>query len=645
MDIRTYLIRVAERLTADAPKLPEGESWQGWQARRRRQFWRMLGIEQYMEQERTPLHVDVTQRHQRDGYRIDCLSYESLPGLRVEANLYVPDAPGPHPGILYVCGHSELQKASHYQQHARHYAKMGFVTLIVDTIQYGEVRGYHHGTHRYGWFHWISRGFTPAGVEVWNGIRGLDLLCSLPEVDKERLGVTGTSGGGAMSWWITAADERVKATSPSCGTATIASHVRERTIDGHCDCMFPVNLYGWSLVDMAALVPPRPVLIVSADRDGIFTIDAIRDFYERLRRVYEAMGKSENVELFTFRAPHSYQESSRRKTFQWFLKQLQGRDVPWDEVDDVDEHKEEPGTLDVYKQGLPPNNRSTTVHDWFVTKAAPPAIETREQLERERARVLAALRETTLHAFPKEDIDPKPTVTQEWLDADWGSHAAFSYASDEGWRMEGTLYAPNGSDASAPLLVHLLPPDEHRWISRYVPPRGIPASWKVAALATRGTGNTVWHPGLQWHVRRAAALTGRTVASMRVFDALQGLKALRALAYWQGQPLYLLGRGEMAVVAMYAALLEPGVSGVILFDPPATHDVPGQPDGTGPCLEMLGVLRITDLPQIAGLLWPRHLVFVGGRPASYLWTEELYARLGPPGAWWNVSELSAWRLS
>lgn len=643
MDMRKYLVRSARELTEQAPALPTTQHWQSWQTERRQQFWEMLGIDTYIGQPRPPLKVDVTRVHQRDGYRIECLSYESLPGMRVEANLYVPTDPGPHPGILYVCGHSDLQKASHYQQHARRYAQLGFVTLIVDTIQLGEVRGYHHGTYRYGWFHWISRGFTPAGAETWNGIRGLDLLASHPEVDSEKLGVTGTSGGGAMSWWIAAADERVQAASPSCGTSTIASHVEHQTLDGHCDCMFPVNLYGWSLVDMAALVAPRPVLIVSANRDSLFHIDAIHDFHQRLDRFYEHIGHADRLELFTFRGPHSYRPASRRKTFQWFLRHLQGRDVPRDQIDDIDDHVEEPPTLQVYVNGLPKNNRATTVHDWFVPRAKAPRILNQGDLGDERERVVARLRETAFQAFPDPAPNPGLRITQQWLDGAENEHTAFTYKSEPSCELNGMIVVPSNVPATTPTAVELIHPDDTRWLPKHTWPRGLPRTWTRVALETRGTGNSSWNPGLQWHIRRAAALTGQTVPSMRVFDALQGLQALRGRPELSGTGIYLVAKGEMTVVALYTALLDPDVRGLILVDPPATHNTPGNPDGTGPSIEMIGALRVTDLPYVAGLLWPRELVFVGGRPESYLWAEELYERLGQPGGWWHVSHLEHWR--
>jgi hypothetical protein len=145
---------------------------------------------------RPPVPVTVTGVVERPAYRIEKLFYESLPGLFVTANLYIPrDLSEPAPAVLYVCGHAENQK-HWYQAHPRRFAEMGFVCLIAETIQLGEVRGYHHGCYSEGWFHWVSRGYTPAGVEAANGIRALDLLAARSDVDAGRLGVTGISGAG-----------------------------------------------------------------------------------------------------------------------------------------------------------------------------------------------------------------------------------------------------------------------------------------------------------------------------------------------------------------------------------------------------------------------------------------------------------------
>lgn len=238
MTIREYLTREARRITdRSLSEFTDADAWRRLVPERRRHYAEMMGVTDLLSAERAPLNVRVTGVVERPAYRIEKLYYESLPKLYVTANLYLPKGgAGKAPGVFYVCGHSATRKVA-FQAHPIRFAELGFACLIVETVQLGEVRGYHHGNYREGWYHWYSRGYSPAAIEMWNGIRGLDLLAARPDVDAEKLGVTGVSGGGAASWWIAAGDERVKVAAPACGTSTLASCIDDRTIDGHCDCM------------------------------------------------------------------------------------------------------------------------------------------------------------------------------------------------------------------------------------------------------------------------------------------------------------------------------------------------------------------------------------------------------------------------
>ena len=86
---------------------------------------------------------------------------------------------------------------------------------MLDTLEFGEVAGIHHGTHDLNMWNWLSLGYTPAGVEVWNAIRALDYLEARPEVEARHIGLTGISGGGAMTWYTAAVDERIVAAARS----------------------------------------------------------------------------------------------------------------------------------------------------------------------------------------------------------------------------------------------------------------------------------------------------------------------------------------------------------------------------------------------------------------------------------------------
>jgi poly(3-hydroxybutyrate) depolymerase len=146
-----------------------------------------------------------------------------------------------------------------YQHHGAWFAREGYCCLTLDTIQLGEIEGVHHGTNNMGMWWWLGRGYTPAGVEAWNAVRALDYLSTRPEVDMKRIGVTGRSGGGASTWWIAAIDDRPACLVPVAGITDLENHVVDGCTEGHCDCMYQVNTFGWDFPTVAAMVAPRPL--------------------------------------------------------------------------------------------------------------------------------------------------------------------------------------------------------------------------------------------------------------------------------------------------------------------------------------------------------------------------------------------------
>ncbi|MCA9056456.1 MAG: acetylxylan esterase, partial [Planctomycetaceae bacterium] len=322
--LRQYLRIETARLTDDC--LSDIATLADWTARRdeyRRQLFNMLGLDPLPE--RTPLNAVTTGSVEHADFTVENVHFESRPGLYVTGNLYLPkDAPEPLPAVLYVCGHGAVKKdgvsygnKTHYQHHGEWLARHGYVCLTIDTIQLGEIEGLHHGTYREKMWWWHSHGYTPAGVEAWNCIRALDYLQSRSEVDPERIGVTGRSGGGAYSWWIAALDERIKAAIPVAGITSLKNHVVDDCIEGHCDCMFMVNTYGWDFPLLAALVAPRPLLISNTDKDGIFPLDGVYDVYTKTRRIYELYGKPEQIGLNITEGPHKDTQELRVHAFVW----------------------------------------------------------------------------------------------------------------------------------------------------------------------------------------------------------------------------------------------------------------------------------------------------------------------------------------
>lgn len=212
--------------------------------------------------------------------------------------------------------------------------------------------------------------------------------------------------------------------------------------------------------------------------------------------------------------------------------------------------------------------------------------------------------------------------------------------SEKGWRLKVDIRWRHHPDEPHPIMLVLRSPNENRWESEEFI-AGLDEDWNIAYFETRGIGETGWSPDLQWHVRRASAWTGRTVASMRVYDVLRCLQVLRTFD-GVGDNIAIAARDEMCAIAIYAALLDGNLAAVLLQNPPPTQNAPSSPDGRGEAIEMLNCLRITDLPQVAGMLFPAKLVFVGEMPETYQWAKMLFTNLGKPSTFQKVENISEW---
>ena len=356
------------------------EQWEKAKPELRRQLLEMLGL--WPMPPRTDLNARITGKLDRPKFTVEKIVFESMPGLYVTANLYVPKpAPKKAPTILYVCGHGNVVKDGvsygskvFYQHHPGWYAEHGYVSLIIDTLQLSEIPGFHHGTYREKMWWWHTLGYTPAGVECWNGMRALDYLETRPEVDVKRIGVTGRSGGGAYSWWIAATDERIACAVPVAGIADLQAHLNEGfpgrlakgVIAGHCDCMYMVNTYRWDFPTVAALVAPRPLMLGNSDRDDIFPIPSIRRLEQKVRKIYDLYGAESKFMVYETLGKHEDTVELRAGEFRWMNRWLKG-----DDASIVEEKFDRftPQELKVLSK-TPEDQRNTTIQESFIKAAS-----------------------------------------------------------------------------------------------------------------------------------------------------------------------------------------------------------------------------------------------------------------------------------
>jgi dienelactone hydrolase len=434
----------AETAQLSARGLAEIRSLDDWTARRercRQQLADMLGL--WPPPPRTDLRPVVTGKVEHDQFRVENLHFQSLPGLYVTANLYVPKALSkPAPTILYLCGHGPVisnnvsygNKVS-YQHHGAWFARQGYVCLIIDTVQLGEIPGLHHGTHREGLWWWNARGYTPAGVEAWNSLRALDYLATRPEVDTNRFGVTGRSGGGAYSWWAAALDDRIKVAAPVAGITDLRNHVVDGAVEGHCDCMFLVNTYRWDYPQVAALVAPRPLLLVNTDSDTIFPLDGVLRTHAHLRSIYRLFNASNQLGLVIGPGPHKDTQDLQVPVLRWFNRHLKGEDPA---IELAATKLFTPQQLKVFDR-LPAEAINTNIHHTFVPSARSPAVPpSAEAWPRQRDAWLAALKEKTFAGWP-EDAGPLEVERRFEVERGGLRFQAFDFTSQPHVRLR--LYA------------------------------------------------------------------------------------------------------------------------------------------------------------------------------------------------------------
>jgi dienelactone hydrolase len=609
--VHAFLSRQAEavhaRFLGGATTLAD---WQSQRDRLRREYLEMLGL--WPLPEKTPLKAAVTGTLEHEGVAIEKVHYQSRPGLYVTGNLYRPRSPrGRLPAVLYVCGHSNKGRDGNktaYQDHGLWFARNGYVCLIVDTLQLGEVAGKHHGTYNLGRFWWQARGYTPAGVECWNGVRGLDYLVSRPDVDPERLGVTGLSGGGAATVWIASADERVRCAVPVSGMSDLLFYVNGRGANGHCDCMFPINTYAWEWTTLLALVAPRPVLFADSDADPIFPLDGHRRISERLRTVYKLFGKPDLFDDHVSPGGHAYRPDLRVAVFKWMNKHLNPAAGP---VEDT-QFTPLPGEkLRVFPTDadLPADAVNASIDETFVPVAsvAPPA---EGQFAAWRDGLVKQLRGRSFRSLPERVPAAAP--------AGDAVGQVQPMTSEQGIAFHLVPVVPGDGTARTGTLLVLNPDDElleatREWARPYVED-GI-----VLAVLPRGGPPGRWvRKNPPNYVERAHALLGRTVDDGRVRDVVSA--ARYAASGFGGKVRWrLVGRGQASVLAAYAGVFEPSVAEVIAVEPPASHR-------EGPYF--LNVLRVLDVPEAFGLLAPRPLTLVNAPAEAFGRTAEVYRRAG-----------------
>ena len=564
--------------------------------------------------ERVPLDIQYGETLQRDGYRIEKVSFNSRPNFRVTADLYIPDGlKGKAPAVLGSCGHGIEGKATDtYQSFSVRLAKNGFVVLLYDPIQQGERDQYVNLENR-----GVGKGLCDAhnvmgkqlellgenfcGWRVWDGRCALDVLLSRPEVDPNRVGMTGNSGGGTLSEWIWANEPRLTMCAPSCHVTSFLTNLENELPTDAEQCPPGVIGAGLEMVDLMYTQAPKPVMLLG-QRYDFFERRGLKEAYADLKAFYKLFGAEDKVELFIGPTQHGYSKHNQDAMVGFFrrISGMEGEQVFMDPV------LESQDTLAVLPEKNVVKAGSTPIQDIIREKAAALAAARKPIAANEWKTLLGNVLQ-----LPEVPAEPPHFRIPRALKVAGKTWARYAVETEGSVRAIMRKRMVNGG------LANSLDVEEEVWL--YLPHtsvevdanesdfmKGVNADGVLYAVDVRGLGESMPEEpyggffqsyGMDYMMHCFGLMFGESYLGRRVYDVLRTMQLLKAEG---AKKIHLSGRGQGAIIAAFAGMLDDAVVDVTLADTPKSFQewtdcpVPSWPSAMMPW----AALKSFDLPDL-----------------------------------------------
>lgn len=553
--------------------------------------------------QKTPLNPRITGGFTRPGYRVENLIFESQPGFRVTANLYLPTTgKAPYPALLGVAGHSTNGKASStYQKAFIGFVQRGIAVLAYDPPGQGERLEYLDtvtgksragigvGEHLMAGVPALLTGQTIARHFVWDGIRAFDYLLSRPEIDPKRIAVAGNSGGGTQAAYLALFEPRLATAISSCYMTSwreLWSGPGPQDSEQIWPGFLARNL---DFGDFALAQAPRPFLTTSAIRD-YFPVAGARATHRQLLRLFDSLGQANGIGFFEYDDTHGWSQPRREAASHWLVKLFFGKDEPTPEAS-ID--TEEESLLYATPTGQLANSiGSRTMRDLSIEAAA--------ALARNRKPLsLEILRKAIDWQEPASAIEARRLANSNFLEL----------SVEGGVRIPAVHYQPALPKAQVV----------------YVGGAGQPSDPDLAELEKAGFGVLRIHPrgsgpgyelsgrsgyNLDYQIAARTWLLGRNLLAMQAADIISAYRYLKHES--PSTEVFVIGKGNFAPAALLAAALEPGFHRVLVessmvsfasFIESPIHN--GHENAIVP-----GILSYFDLPDLAPLIGSRSVFWI-----------------------------------
>lgn len=571
--------------------------------------------------EKCPLDPVVSGIIQREGFRIEKVRYSSRPGYWVTGNLYIPDnLPAPAPAVVQLCGHDKDGKGCEiYQQFCIRLVNNGFCAFILDPAHQGE-RELYPGMTDIGVADGLCAGHNVVGKQLelvgetfgswrlWDARCALDYLLTRPEIDGSRLGIAGNSGGGTLTEWTWANDDRLAFAAPSCHVTTFMHNLENELPTDAEQCPPEVLANSLEMVDMLICQAPKPVLLLGQKYD-FFECRGLKEAYGELKRFYELLGADGKAQLFIGPRTHGLSVENQEAIVRFFRKTagLAGEPVILENPETL-----AGGLLNVCESGCVKAKGSLLPYDLASQKADKLAAERRVPEGR-----------TAWQNCVKQLLDfpelPAEVPYYRVLRADvfnevvWARYAIETEDNIRAIMKKRLVCQDYYNTLDVDGVVNLYLPDcssEYDLLNCEVLKKLAPGE-NVYVLDVRGLGEsmpqeaTVEHfldpYGADYMMHSFGLMFGESYLGRRVFDVCRTIQLLK---HEGASGISLTGRGQGAVIAVFTAILCDEVSEVVLYDAPASYRewIDGKVCDWPAANVPFGVLKFFDLPDLYAAL-------------------------------------------
>jgi len=623
--------------------LKSKEDWMNRQELVRNKLTRLIGP----FPEKTSLNARVTGTLKRDGYRVEKVIYESIPGYYVTAALFIPDIiNGKAPAILNAIGHSiQSFRRDIYQHVIINLVKKGFIVLTYDQIGQGERLQYYDeelgksrlsstSEHSYPGGQCFISGYSPAKYFIWDGIRGIDYLLTRNEVDPDRIGMTGLSGGGTSTAYIAAVDERIYAAAPTCFITNYKYLFKSRGPQDAEQNLYHFISEGLDHADLIELRAPKPTLIVSTTRD-FFSIQGARETYREAKIAFGALGVKDRLQMAEEDNDHGFIKKNNEATYAFFQKHLNNAgdsaDVEVEIIPEMDLQVTETGQLATSLKG----ETLYSLNKKQIEKQVAKLETSRNDIDKHIKKATDKARKISGMDYPQqfgEAIFSGRTVNEDY------NQEKYLISGSGEYMIPLVLFIPKKNSKNETILLLHEHGKEYAVNNDSLAKQLLANGYAVLLGDLPGIGEMgpgylkgdAYINGVSYNQWFAGILTGKSIVGLRAEDIIRMVHFIKAnLSGFH--PVSAISVGVLGSELLHAAAVEKDIQKIGLIQPFLSFAEIALTREYKPSFipsTVSGAIEEYDLPDLMSSLCPRKLIIIDPLSGDGQKAEELQAKKG-----------------